>query len=579
MGSLAAIRLAEMGYAVTLFDRGAQPLVAGSSRIPAHLYSGAMYFDLGAETVAQCFDDALIFARTIPEGVVPRPTVCGIAHDDPRSTDDLEAACLANKERYARAVQLDPANEVFGTPGSYYQAYTHRQLEAFAAEPLAEGEPTPSDNDGWMRLFAHKIAWSELKDPVFLLHEYGLNMRRTGAAIRDTLDRLEKHAQLTCVYGTNLEEVRRAGAALDLTWVTHDPVEHALQTVRTEVPPWRSPAWRKHLLSLDLSPRRMRWQLRQWARYAQLPTTLSPHAGRFDYLVNCAGQDVGHWDDTLGAKPRLHCTDVKVAGLYTFTRPIGWLPDVYLLGPRGMHQISPANRFTVTATSARWLATYLFNGKHLSGAGTSSTRAAIAASPAATRALHGDTGENLANIGSDVTARAPFLGGASEAVAVPGSVETVTGTSDAATPPGAQRTHATGAYQQTRNSASLSSPKGGSAPAVAQRFAHRFRGLFPLGPLSPRLGRVAVAPHSEKDLAYLSVQHAKEAGLPAASALPYFAAADALTGREALRAGVHDVQDESAPPSRETSKGLERALTTWCTDTSPDTSRPAPPSP
>jgi glycine/D-amino acid oxidase-like deaminating enzyme len=322
MGSMVALTAAKKGYRPVLVEPRTA-ILEGSSKIPAHVYAGAMYCDLGPETVEHCFHDALAFVRCFPEAVNHRPTVCAVAQNDTciskatgrrRSPLDIVEACESNRKRYTEAVASDPANQVFGPPETYYNVYSLDRLRELRETPQKEGVPFLYDNDAWMARAARSLDLETLQEPVVLMHEYGFNMRMAGAILTQQLEALKEREQLILKMGTALKTVER-----------------------TEEGP-----------------------------VAVLSTGERILCG---HVFNCAGVDGGALDDRIGLRiPRY--SDIKVAGLFALpeTEPFKGMPCIYVVG-NPMTQFSPCDPEGKTAvvTATKPDATYIPEGVAYSG--------------------------------------------------------------------------------------------------------------------------------------------------------------------------------------------------------------------
>lgn len=162
-GSVSAVYLNQMGVDIDIYEKN-EEILLGSSRIPAHLYSGFMYADKGIDTVKDCFIDAIKFVRAFPSVINKRPTIVAISQNDERPPRLFEDAGMINLKVYEKLCEEDKNNQVFGQPSRF--------LKVFSREELI-GVKNP-----WVQSFVAHTELSSLKFPVFLIQEYGLNMRK-----------------------------------------------------------------------------------------------------------------------------------------------------------------------------------------------------------------------------------------------------------------------------------------------------------------------------------------------------------------------------------------------------------------
>ena len=177
-GSISALYLAKLGFKVDLYE-SKEGILSDSSRIPAHLYSGAMYADKGEDTVRECLEDSIEFARVFPSTINKRPTILGISKQDERTPEIFEVAIRSNQEIYERICQNDSRKKVFGEPENLFSKYSIKECE--------KGMFTETDQK-WMKSFAEYTDLTQLQSPVFRLEEYGLDMRTLAGTIEQLIE-------------------------------------------------------------------------------------------------------------------------------------------------------------------------------------------------------------------------------------------------------------------------------------------------------------------------------------------------------------------------------------------------------
>lgn len=261
-GTVAALKLAQLGIRVDLYEQN-NGILSESSAIAAHLYSGVQYFaDIPQKSIKQLMLDAILFAKILPFALVPRPTVIALAKEDKRRPEELEETCKSVQEIYYQSIQDDPANKVFGCPSRFYETYTRKSVQW--------------TQNKWIRSFAKYTDLERLQFPIFLVNEFGLDMRSARSHLKELLD-VEKS------------------------------------------------------ISLHLSTEVNSLQLAQQGIWVK---TASSHSF-YNLLIDATGAKLGHLESQLGIRNH-RMQDVKMAGLFTYSPPDeDLLPAIYILGGKG----------------------------------------------------------------------------------------------------------------------------------------------------------------------------------------------------------------------------------------------------
>jgi hypothetical protein len=301
-GTTAAILLAKHGVKVDLYEKNPR-IFMESSKIPAHLYAGTMYFNLGSDTVKHCMEDAFQFANRLPFAVNPRPTVAAIAVEDEREPKDMIAACEANRSLYVELLSKEKFKPVFGAPEEFCQSFTRKDLERLREVTEISPEVNP-----WMVSFAKNTQLDSLKYPVLLMQEFGLDMRFAAGYFEELIE----------------EEIERG----NLRFYTNSQV-----------------------LSAKFEEGRV------WIQIDDGNKVQSPITRDYSLLVDASGRNLGRLESNLGIAESRYI-DVKVAGLLVSNqvRDPQWpMPSTYILGGLGndpksnekyqsfMSQLSPVN--------------------------------------------------------------------------------------------------------------------------------------------------------------------------------------------------------------------------------------------
>ncbi|WP_220718757.1 FAD-dependent oxidoreductase [Agarivorans litoreus] len=286
-GSAAALKLAELGAKVSLFEAGPS-LVNGP---PAcHLHAGGnLYREISDEQCLKLLEQSIHTLRVFPHAVNQRPTVISVPLNDPGEPEALLPRLRKVQAHYAALIEQDPANQKLGPAEDYYRLYSREQLEALAEQELVAQPQSP---DEWMIPVAKNLDLSAFKFPFVQVQEYGLSLLRIAATVKLASERLP-NCQV----------------------FTHSKVTHI------ELLPGATPRWR-----VDYS------------------SPQGSHSIEVDYLINACGYRSGSIDD-MAKLSRSRMVEFKAAYLATWPNPQGRWPELIVHGergtPNGMAQLTP----------------------------------------------------------------------------------------------------------------------------------------------------------------------------------------------------------------------------------------------
>jgi glycine/D-amino acid oxidase-like deaminating enzyme len=284
-GATAALCLGRLGLDVTLFEKN-DSLVSGPPF--CHLHAGGnLYREISDEQCITLLRQSVDLLRFYPYAVDFRPTVIAVPLTDSDDPRDLYPRLEKLRAEYAALIAEDAHNEVLGGRDTYYKLYSREEvLRLSRREPVA----APKSLDEWMIPVAREIDLTQIKFPLIMVQEYGLNLFRLGAGATLSLQSLE-HCELQL--GTAVTAVSRTeeGDGFEITGV------RAGQATRQ----------------------------------------------RFDYLINAAGFRTGAIDDMLGLQ-RERLVEFKAAYVTKWQEKTVW-PEVIFHGergtPNGMAQFTP----------------------------------------------------------------------------------------------------------------------------------------------------------------------------------------------------------------------------------------------
>ncbi|EOG5904295.1 FAD-dependent oxidoreductase [Vibrio vulnificus] len=281
-GATAAIHFSELGYKVTLLEKG--PSLVNGPPI-CHLHAGGnLYREISTEQCIELLRQSIESVRLFPHSINIRPTVIAIPHSDDGEPNDLLPRLAAVATEYNALVEQDRRNQVLGKPEDYYKLYSREQLTTLASMT----QPTnPRSMDEWMIPFAKHADLNSLKYPVVMVQEYGWSVFRLSAI---------------------------ASLALDKFPATEVRCNSELQTCQ-----WNGKQWRLTLSNTSQ------------------PLTV-------DYLVNACGFETGTLDDHVGVKTQ-RLVEFKAAYVTQWSKCNEEWPEVIFHGPRGtpqgMAQLTP----------------------------------------------------------------------------------------------------------------------------------------------------------------------------------------------------------------------------------------------
>ncbi|RJG47960.1 FAD-dependent oxidoreductase [Motilimonas pumila] len=283
-GATIAMRLAELGVQVSLFEQGVS-LVNGPPM--CHLHAGGnLYREISDQQCLNLLEQSINTVRLYQHCVNVRPTVIAVPSQDAGKPEELFPRLNLLQQRYHQLVAEDVRNQVLGHPDNYFCSYQYQDLKRLAERPLPS---VPSSNDDWMVPFAKQAKLEQLKYPVILVQEYGLSSLRIAATAALTLQQLpncQVHTQ------TKVQALSQASHG---------------------------------------------WSLSYQNQGASTCTE------SFDFVVNASGFRSGHVDNMAQFK-RQRIVEFKAAYLTWWQTPAIW-PEVIFHGergtPQGMAQLTP----------------------------------------------------------------------------------------------------------------------------------------------------------------------------------------------------------------------------------------------
>lgn len=290
-GSTIALRLAELGIEVELFEEGSS-LVNGPPI--CHLHAGGnLYREISDEQCLTLLKQSIETLKVFPHTTNIRPTVVAIPQHDAGQPDALLPRLTQLQAAYRQLVNEDVGNRVLGNPEHYFKLYDRTAMEQLRCQP---NPVTPTRLDDWMIPVAKHLELDKFKYPMVLVQEYGWSVFRLAATANLALDRLP-----SCQVHTR-SRVVKVNQETNLRWSIefeqYDSVSQQSQRLSTQV----------------------------------------------DYLVNACGFQTGVIDDLAKLK-RQRLVEFKAAYVTRWLECEGVWPEVIFHGergtPDGMAQLTP----------------------------------------------------------------------------------------------------------------------------------------------------------------------------------------------------------------------------------------------
>ncbi len=286
-GSTVALRLAELGTEVILFEAG-ETLVNGPPI--CHLHAGGnLYREISDDQCITLLRQSIETLRVYPHTANIRPTVIAIPNHDSGSPDKLLPRLQKLQQEYATLIEQDPNNRVLGAASDYYKLYDRKTLNALAQQETPQQALTLDD---WMIPVAKNLNLDQFKLPLIIVQEYGLSIFRIAATVSLALAKLPACTVLTSTKVTHIEQKKT-----DHRWKIS----------------YQSPSKQEHTVTVD-------------------------------YLVNACGYRTGTLDDMPGFK-RDRLVEFKAAYVTHWPSCQGEWPEVIFHGergtPHGMAQLTP----------------------------------------------------------------------------------------------------------------------------------------------------------------------------------------------------------------------------------------------
>jgi len=198
-GATIALRLSEQGVNVVLLEKETS-LVNGPPM--CHLHAGGnLYREISDQQCIELLKQSISTARLYRDAIDYRPTIVAVPLKDNGHPNDVITRLEVLQQEYSKLIEVDPLNEVLGPASQYFTLYERQHIEKIAQ--LATPKQ-PETSDEWMISFAKNADLDQLKFPLILVQEFGINVFRLAAITSLTLEKSESCQLLTNSYVTSV---------------------------------------------------------------------------------------------------------------------------------------------------------------------------------------------------------------------------------------------------------------------------------------------------------------------------------------------------------------------------------------
>lgn len=284
-GATSALYFSALGLDVTVFEKN-DSLVSGPPF--CHLHSGGnLYREISDEQCVTLLHQSIDLLRFFPYSIDYRPTVIITPIHDKHEPKSLLKRLELLKEEYTKAIVKDSKNEVLSNPDNYYRAIEKEELLELQPKKIVKH---PSTLEQWLIPVAKNIDIEQIKFPIYVVQEYGLNLFRVSASLHT---RIKSFSNCDIKFNTKVSNITQENDLFHIEYINNK--QKNMQT--------------------------------------------------FDYIVNAAGFNTGSIDDMLGFK-RKRFVEFKAAYVthWDDSKNIIW-PEIIFHGqrgtPNGMGQFTP----------------------------------------------------------------------------------------------------------------------------------------------------------------------------------------------------------------------------------------------
>lgn len=285
-GATIALKLSELGANVFLFEKETS-LVNGPPM--CHLHAGGnLYREISDQQCIELLKQSISTLKLYREAIDYRPTIVSVPLLDKGQPSDVVARLKKLQTEYAKLIEVDPKNQVLGPASQYFTLFERDEIETLAQLPTPEHPETPEQ---WMIAFAKTADLQQLKFPLILVQEYGINVFRLAAISSLALEKSENCQLLTNTHVTSVNQDNEQNK-----WFIEANRQGIQQTFEV------------------------------------------------DYLINACGFQTGTIDDMVGLQPK-RIVEFKAAYVSHWSSHVSSWPEIIFYGdrgtPNGMTQLTP----------------------------------------------------------------------------------------------------------------------------------------------------------------------------------------------------------------------------------------------
>ncbi|CBY09603.1 unnamed protein product [Oikopleura dioica] len=185
-GTTAAIRLAEKGFKVSLFEKSSS-LVNGPPF--CHLHAGGnMYREISEDQCVQLLHECIRTVRMYKHVLNHRPTCIAIPKRDPGEPSTILKRLEMLQTLYNKLVNVDQENMVLGDPSDYFKVFSKHDCETLRNEEIPL---EPANLSDWLIPVVKNVDLEALKFPLVMVNELGWSIPRQAASATLALSRLQ----------------------------------------------------------------------------------------------------------------------------------------------------------------------------------------------------------------------------------------------------------------------------------------------------------------------------------------------------------------------------------------------------
>ncbi|WP_426369088.1 NAD(P)-binding protein [Pseudocolwellia sp. HL-MZ7] len=198
-GATIALRLSELGVNVVLLEKETS-LINGPPM--CHLHAGGnLYREISDQQCIELLKQSISTARLYRDAIDYRPTIVAVPLQDNGQPSDVIKRLKVLQQEYAKLIAFDPLNQVLGPASQYFTLYERQDIEKLAQLVTPKH---PETSDEWMISFAKNADLNQLKFPLILVQEFGINVFRLAAIASLTLEKSDNCRLLTNSYVTSV---------------------------------------------------------------------------------------------------------------------------------------------------------------------------------------------------------------------------------------------------------------------------------------------------------------------------------------------------------------------------------------